>query len=330
MEKDNILLSIIIPIYNLEEYITKCLDSVIMQEPKNVEIILIDDGSTDKSSIICKGYCEKHKYIKYFYQENSGVSSARNLGIHQASGLYIQFLDGDDTLFSGSIDEILTKIKENKYDIIAGNYVKSFGNELEKKRNINRKLINLIENSSYPDNIVLMLKNNLFAYSSCFNIIKKVIIDKYSILFDTDVKFTEDMTFCLKVLLNAKTIAIIQPHYIYIQDRIQSATSSISLKRISDNFNFVLYWHEYMKNYNCNKNIKKYIDGFISYEYCIVYGMLFLLDTGDFNLLYDDVKKYSFLLNGVSNKKVIIVKILKKIIGFNMTGKILAKFIASK
>ncbi len=80
----NILLSVIIPVYNLENYIAKCLDSIISQINEKLEIILIDDGSKDKSAEICQEYEKKYQQIKYFYQENGGVSVARNNGLRKA------------------------------------------------------------------------------------------------------------------------------------------------------------------------------------------------------------------------------------------------------
>lgn len=82
---DDILLSVIIPVYNLENYIAKCLNSIIAQINEEVEIILIDDGSKDKSGKICQEYVEKSQQIKYFYQENGGVSVARNQGLRKAT-----------------------------------------------------------------------------------------------------------------------------------------------------------------------------------------------------------------------------------------------------
>lgn len=94
--QQNHLISIIIPIYNVENYIDKCISSIVSQTYKNIEILLIDDGSTDQSSNICKQWCAKDNRIKYFYKENGGASSARNKGIEEANGEYIGFVDADD------------------------------------------------------------------------------------------------------------------------------------------------------------------------------------------------------------------------------------------
>ena len=89
-------ISIVIPIYNAEDHLQRCVDSVLNQTEKNIEIILVDDGSKDNSIEICKNYLNQDKRVQLIHQENSGVSAARNRGIEQACGEYIGFIDSDD------------------------------------------------------------------------------------------------------------------------------------------------------------------------------------------------------------------------------------------
>ena len=108
---DNDLISIIIPIYNVEKYMEKCLNSVVNQTYNNIEIILIDDGSKDKSREICDNYAKKDNRIKVVHKENNGVSSARNTGIDMSKGKYITFIDSDDYIDTDYI-ETLYKISK--------------------------------------------------------------------------------------------------------------------------------------------------------------------------------------------------------------------------
>lgn len=105
--------SIIIPVYNAEKYLNKCLDSVVNQTYQNIEIILVDDGSTDTSSKICEEYQNKHQNIEYKKTKNSGVSNARNTGLKMATGKYIFFLDSDDYLEENSIQELMSNKTSN-------------------------------------------------------------------------------------------------------------------------------------------------------------------------------------------------------------------------
>lgn len=117
------MVSVIIPIYNLASYLEKCLDSLLVQNNQDFEILLINDGSTDSSEEICLRYCEKDNRVKYFYKDNGGVSSARNLGIANASGEWIVFVDGDDIVDADylTVTHPNVDIIEKSFDIIENN-----------------------------------------------------------------------------------------------------------------------------------------------------------------------------------------------------------------
>lgn len=103
----NPLVTVIIPVYNVEEYLRQCLDSVLAQTYKNLEVILVDDGSTDSSIKICQEYCDRDERFKLYKKENGGASSARNLGLEKASGDYLFFLDSDDWIDVDAINKMV-------------------------------------------------------------------------------------------------------------------------------------------------------------------------------------------------------------------------------
>ena len=106
-------ISVIIPVYNVEKYLKRCLDSVINQTYKNLEIILIDDGSTDKSGNICDEYAAKDKRIIVIHKENGGLSDARNKGLDICTGDYISFIDSDDWIENGFYEYVVNNVKDN-------------------------------------------------------------------------------------------------------------------------------------------------------------------------------------------------------------------------
>ena len=112
------LVSIIIPVYNVEKYIEKCLDSVLAQSYDNLEILLIDDGSTDKSGAICAEYARKDKRVKVFHQKNQGVSVARNVGLKKAQGRWIAFVDSDDFIADGYIEILADSAEKKQAEIV--------------------------------------------------------------------------------------------------------------------------------------------------------------------------------------------------------------------
>lgn len=129
-------ISVIIPVYNSEKYIERCLKSVVNQSYKDLEIILIDDGSTDNSSLICKKWEKLDNRVKYFRKENGGPSTARNYGLKHVSGDYIHFLDSDDWIDLETYSHCYKLIKNNKYpDIVKFSYITVHGqkNIIQKK-----------------------------------------------------------------------------------------------------------------------------------------------------------------------------------------------------
>lgn len=115
--KEEPLISVIVPVYNVEKYLRRCLDSIVNQTYRNIEIILVDDGSTDGSGKICEEYAERDKRIKVFSQSNRGVSVARNVGLKKAKGKYIAFVDSDDYIDANYLCELYSLIKNKSGDV---------------------------------------------------------------------------------------------------------------------------------------------------------------------------------------------------------------------
>lgn len=122
--KDEKLISIIVPIYNVEQYLGECVDSILSQTYKNLEIILVDDGSPDNCGAICDEYAKKDKRIRVIHKENGGLSSARNAGLDVATGEYISFIDSDDYVSEKFIEVLYNLCKKNSADISECDFIK--------------------------------------------------------------------------------------------------------------------------------------------------------------------------------------------------------------
>lgn len=200
-------ISIIIPVYNTEKYLGQCLESLVNQTYRDIEIIIINDGSTDNSGMLCRKYKNKDNRIKYFEIQNKGVAFARNFGIKKSSGQYIMFIDSDDFIEKNTL-EIIDKYLKDK-DLIIYGYDRSYKNrkinQIENSRDIN--LLNLKEVIFSNDNIGGYLWNKIFKS----NIIK----DNY-IRFDEDICYCEDLMFVsqyIKYVKNIFYIKEIKYHY---------------------------------------------------------------------------------------------------------------------
>lgn len=189
-----IKISIIVPVYNVEKYLDKCLNSLINQTNQNFEAIIVNDGSTDGSEKIVKKY-DNNPMIKYFKKKNGGLSSARNYGIKKASGDYLLFLDGDDYLEKDAVDILLKQVEKN-YDIIVFN-IKSINED----KVINDKSFNKDIEDDFNRYIVS-------APSACNKLIKKEIFIKNNLEFKKGVYY-EDLELIPSLALYTKKIKFI-------------------------------------------------------------------------------------------------------------------------
>lgn len=130
---NNKMVSIVIPVYNLQNYLEECIQSLINQSWKDIEILLIDDGSTDNSSVLCDDLAKKDKRIRVLHKKNGGVSSARNAGISMAKGEYITFIDGDDWVSEKYIETLYHLITSYSADVVASGFFYTYETGVCKK-----------------------------------------------------------------------------------------------------------------------------------------------------------------------------------------------------
>lgn len=136
-------ISIIVPVYNVEKYIKQCLDSIVHQDYNNIEILVIDDGSEDKTGTICDEYALQDRRIKVVHKKNGGVSSARNAGLKLASGEYIAFVDGDDTVEKNIYSRCMSDFEKNDVDIVVylSNTMDEYGTINNKQKIVTETLL---------------------------------------------------------------------------------------------------------------------------------------------------------------------------------------------
>ncbi|MDQ0198774.1 glycosyltransferase family 2 protein [Neobacillus ginsengisoli] len=208
-------ISIIVPVYKIEHYIHKCVDSILAQSFKDFELILINDGSPDDSGKICNEYSVKDSRIKVIHKKNGGVSSARNAGIDLATGEYILFVDSDDWIEKDALDTLINQLKLEKSDsIIFGSVkdlyteqklIKSELNGVHKKVNIN--VSDLGSNFVYLFNTVGLLASWMYLF-------KAKIIKDHKLYFNESLVLYEDFDFNLRFLKNSINLTFI-PNVLY-------------------------------------------------------------------------------------------------------------------
>ncbi|MCS5420418.1 MULTISPECIES: glycosyltransferase [Psychrilyobacter] len=255
---DKIKISVIIPVYNVDEYLEECLETVYRQTLKELEVILVDDGSTDYSLKILKEYKIKYpKKTKLIIKENGGQSSARNLGLKSASGEYISFIDSDDFIDYDMFKIMYEKAKKNDLDIVQCLYENYFVENLEK--NFPYKFIEY--NSEVLSGIDYFELDP--AVGPCDKLYKREFLNKLNFCFKEGI-FAEDALALPQLFYKAKKVKFINKVlYFYRRERMGSTTNSInvinSIKLVEDKFYVVKELEKFRLEKKWNGNISRII-----------------------------------------------------------------------
>lgn len=216
---NNELISIIVPIYNTEKYLHQCLDSILNQTYTNFEVLLVNDGSTDSSGIICQEYVERDSRFRYFEKDNGGVASARNLGLEHSEGTYITFIDSDDWVEQNYLDVLYTALKENDTDVAISTYKRFAQDGVFYLRSYSREddeFLNLGTRSrdSFLEILPRLGELDHSFYSISSKLIKRKIIG--NLLFDEQVSYAEDLNFFFHLYLGVESVVYVRDYtYIY-------------------------------------------------------------------------------------------------------------------
>ncbi len=215
------MISIIIPCYNAEKTIKRCLESVISQTYKNIEIVIINDGSIDKTDSIIKKYINDNR-IKYYNRSNHGIGKTRNFGIKEATGEYITFLDSDDYLPNDAIDNLYKLAQKNKLDLVVSDYYVD-------NKNIKSEKIKSFPITNVKNNPNLIFDINLAPWNKLY---KKELIE--NIKFEENLKY-EDAPFVIESIIKAKRIGKLDKEtYYYVVN--SNSETTIRDERIFDIF----------------------------------------------------------------------------------------------
>lgn len=238
------LMSVIVPIYKVEPYLTRCLESILMQTYSNWECLLIDDGSPDFSGKICDEYKLRDSRFRVFHVENGGVSRARNIGIENARGKFVTFIDSDDFIDLNFLKDLLAPcIEDNDIDFVHAGCLNYYSD-------------GAISSNQKYDNYIGVDKTYIFkifrglVFSKLFNLEK---INRNSIKFDTSMKYGEDMVFTIDYLIHSAKYALVDTvGYYYVQREGSAMNSTIT-------YNYDRDYHSFLHRYNSlNHYIKKF------------------------------------------------------------------------
>jgi glycosyltransferase involved in cell wall biosynthesis len=284
-------ISVIIPVYNCEKYIAGSIYSILNQPCKDLEVVVVNDGSTDNTDKIVQKIADIDNRVKYYKKQNSGVSDTRNLAIEKSSGDYIAFLDADDIWCKNFYDQNLrNEIKEKEADIFSFNFI-------EADYKMNKGLITYIRG----------LDNNKFSYFEnhfCSYIYKAKLIQKNHIIFTSQLSIDEDHLFCLDAFMHANDVIPIKKE-IFIYRNNPNSLSHTSFDKIRHYLDVVNLWEQRIQRSN-NSDYK-----IVCLRNILMSAMRYIEVSSKFGQSYEKSleileDKVSFDLNLLDNKEIFV------------------------
>ena len=257
MNNSDVLISVIVPVYNAARYLPRCMDSILTQTHRRLEVILINDGSTDESGAVCDDYAARDKRVTVLHQENGGVSSARNAGLDKAKGDYIGFVDSDDEAMPELFEKLLGAIKKhNKQIAVCGHVRFHVEGPVE-----TRKQIEIPKNLSVEDALEYLLSNKHyegFLWNKLFD--NRLINENGKLRFDADLYNCGDLYFVNQCFLKSKGIAYIPEALYHYRLFDEGLTRMYTLKRHTE----LLAWERIIK---INENQSSRINELARFRY---------------------------------------------------------------
>lgn len=274
-------ISIIVPVYNAENYLHRCVDSLLAQTFLDFEILLIDDGSPDESGKICDEYAQKDERVLVFHKENGGVSSARQCGLDHAQGEYVIHVDPDDWVETNMLEELYSKAKGESVDMVICDYW------LHLKRE--QMLVKQHIENLTPHNLLKQLLLGTLHGSCCNKLVRRSCFLKFNIRFPKDSVLLEDLYVICELLYHQISVAYLKKafyHYDYCTNQ-NSLTREITYKGLTSQIDFISHFEElFAKNADLLNSLSN--QKFNALEASIKNN---LLPVKEFQALYPEAQK---------------------------------------
>lgn len=260
--------SVIVPVYNAEQTIRRCVTSILEQKFTDLELLLVDDGSTDASGAICDEFAAQDSRVITIHQKNSGVSVARNHALDRARGTYLQFLDSDDWITPDATRSLVRAAEANRCDMVIADFYRVVGERLSRKGDIDEDgLLTREEYAAY------MMENPAdFYYGVLWNkLYRRDLVERYHLRMDPEISWCEDFLFNLEYIRHAERFyALSVPIYYYVKTKGSLASQSLSIsKTVKMKLMIFEYYHQFYKEVLDEE----------SYERCRTKVYRFLLDA---------------------------------------------------
>ncbi len=324
-------LSVIIPVYNVENYLRQCVDSVLNQHLDDYEIILVDDGSPDACPRICDEYASQYSFIHVIHKPNGGLSSARNIGLKAATGKYVMFVDSDDWLNPNvklsDIERVVQQKPEIELFIMPSlHYVEGKGYY----QRVEHNKLSSVRTDSVEHYYHDLLQNGNLEVSAFSKIIERSFLLEHGLQFREGIT-GEDNEWMIRVLRSLNSIYIIDvPMYIYRLNRPGSITHSIGKKNISDLLEIVKSSIAFYKATGTDSSIKQFEWCFCSYLWFCALGLSVDLSKQEFNELLSLFEETRFICKYSRSPKTRLAYIVSSLMGLTTAQRVFAMYIKEK
>lgn len=318
MRQSRIKITVVIPVYNTAKYIKKCVESVLNQDYKNIEVILVNDGSSDGSGDICDNYALTEPRVKVINQSNHGAATARNNGINISTGDYVMFLDSDDFWAKNCLGSIVDELESNQCntEVLFLRVAKYYSEEeitnfvgYDFKEYNRKKLLEYLS------------KQNKIAVSACLKVIKKELFDRGNIYFQNDL-LAEDIDWFFNLVSAADLFSTYNGNFYYYRVQNNSASHETSEKRIADYIYILDKWVNYTK-FEVDEDDKKHFYYMIGYEYEVLLATFYNFSLEIREKYYTSLESLFWLLDYRDGTRSRMIKVVKKILNFKITLKLL-------
>lgn len=323
--------SVIVPVYNSEKYLKRCLDSIIAQTYNNLEIIIVNDGSTDNSTDIIREYKKKDNRIKEINQKNQGCVIARLNGIKESTGQYCMFVDSDDWIELITIENLVQRIENTNADIIKFSFLYEPSHKIQKYI---EKYNNMCFKEEEKQELYKMLLTTSDLNNLANQIVKRELFDLDNYNFKINIKQGEDLLVYFELFYKAQKIMLIAcPYYHYFKNG-YSITNQKNVKDIFENIKDILYVYHieelYLKKFQVNEYIKKQVKVFILNS-ILRFNIKLLqcknLNKQELKKLQELLQNQNFynLIEGIEKKDIKDRNPIKKIMKLNIVNKKIEK-----
>lgn len=308
--------SVIVPVYNVAPFLQSCVDSVLEQSYGDLELLLIDDGSTDESGGVCDQYAAADRRVRVVHKKNGGLSSARNAGLREATGEYVIFLDSDDywdkqdalaliydEFCHENVDIVL--FKSQKFDMCKGEILGN-GNSLSSEE---------IRNLPYSAQMKRCVAEQVFDTCAWNKAFRRSLMKKADLMF-TEGIIAEDIDWAARLALAAERLAVLQkPIHIYRKGRPGAITSSLRLKNLLDTNGSIQRCLQYGKEHKLDGDMAEAYYGYVAYRYVIWLAEYSTVQDSGKKALMEQMKQYKWLLRYTLNRKVAYARAASAVLG---------------